>query len=86
MATVPLLQHTVAPALDLPGDVVFDLRGLSFMDSSGIHALYKIAKPLVEGSLILQAPQPIVERVIQITGVDGTGNIRLRVNGSAGRT
>jgi anti-anti-sigma factor len=77
MDTVPRLRHAVAPALGEPGDLLFDLSDLSFMDTSGIHAILQIAEPLAEGALLLTAPQHIVKRVLEITNLDGNGNIRV---------
>jgi anti-anti-sigma factor len=76
MATAPSLLVAVAPALVDPGDLIFDLANLSFMDSSGIRAMVRIAGSL-SGSLLLIGPQPIVKRVLEISAVDGHGNIRL---------
>ena len=77
MATAPLLLEAVAAVVDEPGDILLDLSGLSFMDSSGLHAMIQIADPLVDGLLLLTAPQPNVQRVLEMTGLDGHGNIRV---------
>ncbi len=82
MATVPRLLDAVAPALHEPGDLLLDLRELSFMDSTGLDAMIQIAEPLVDGALLLTGPQHIVKRVLDITRLDGQGNIRVLSSGS----
>lgn len=81
IATVPRLLDVVAPVLDEPGDLVFDLHELSFMDTTAIHAFVRIAEPIVDGSLLLRGPQHIVKKVLQITSIEGRGNIRVLGNG-----
>jgi anti-sigma B factor antagonist len=59
---------------DLPdGTVVVDLAGLTFIDSSGIAALVA-AKDRLESAgreLLLTRPQPNVDRVLEMTGLEG---------------
>jgi anti-anti-sigma factor len=52
-------------------DVVVDLTELTFMDSSGIKALVMARNRIVEqgNDLFLTRPQPIVRRVLEITGL-----------------
>lgn len=82
MATVPSLLEAVTPALHEPGDLLFDLHELSFMDTTACHAMIQIAEPLADGSLLLTGPQHIVKRVIELTSLDGRGNIRVLDNES----
>lgn len=53
-----------------PEQVVFDLSGLQFMDSSGIAVLLTVARsvPTVE----LRNVPPIMRRVIEMTGLAAT--------------
>lgn len=55
-----------------PGErAVVDLRGLRFLDSSGIGALVGIARHLgSDGELRLLAPDPEVRALLSITRID----------------
>jgi anti-sigma B factor antagonist len=77
MATAPCLLDAMARVLHEPGDVLFDLSALSFVDASGLHAIVQIADPLSDGSLLLAGSQRIVKRALEITGLDSHGNIRV---------
>jgi anti-anti-sigma factor len=50
-----------------PARVVFDLSGLSFMDSSGIALLIQTAERA--GRIELQKPSPVVRRLIESMGL-----------------
>src|SRR5580704_8620240 len=52
--------------------VVVDLSGLTFMDSSGLGAIHVARRRAIDdgGMLVLCRPQPIVHRVLQLTGLD----------------
>ncbi len=54
-------------------DVVVDLRGLTFMDSSGVHLLLQHHRRGSEAGArfaIIDGPAPVA-RVLQLCGVDG---------------
>jgi anti-sigma B factor antagonist len=55
-----------------PGHVVIDLSGVSFMDSSALHALLRANRALGRsgGVLSLVAPQEAVARVLTLTAAD----------------
>lgn len=73
MATSPQLRESLQRLIDA-GDrqVVVDLAGVGFMDSSGLGALVTMFKTLrdVGGRLCLAAVQPAVRSVLSITSVD----------------
>lgn len=52
--------------------VVVDLAGVGFMASAGLHALLTVNERVraAGGSLIVACPQPVVARVLSLTGVD----------------
>ncbi len=52
--------------------LVIDLDRLSFMDSSGLGAIHSARRNAarVGTTLVLARPQPIVQRVLEITGLD----------------
>jgi len=75
---VPALHEHLDP---LNGNVVVDLGGVTFLDSSGIGALVRtrIRIEAVGGTVVLRDPQPIVQRTLEIVGLDdwvadGTGS------------
>ncbi|MEW2145956.1 STAS domain-containing protein [Micromonospora vinacea] len=73
MATSPQLREGLQRLVDA-GDrqVVVDLAGVGFMDSSGLGALVMMFKALrdVGGRLSLAAAQPAVRNVLTITSVN----------------
>ncbi|MFI2712313.1 STAS domain-containing protein [Micromonospora sp. NPDC018662] len=73
MATSPRLHEALQRLIDA-GDrqVVVDLAGVGFMDSSGLGALVVMFKALREagGRLVLAAVRPPVRSVLAVTSVD----------------
>jgi anti-sigma B factor antagonist len=68
MASVAVVGEKIEPFLkDGPERVVFDLSRLTFMDSSGITLLLKVANRV--GTVEVRDPTPIVRRVIEVTGL-----------------
>jgi len=66
---------TIGQALDdalagKPGKVVFELRELSFMDTSGIALLVSTAQRVDQ--VELRYPSSTVRRVIELAGLSGT--------------
>jgi len=55
-----------------PGHLVVDLAGVSFMDSSALHALLRANRALDRqgGVLSLVAPQEAVARMLSLTAAD----------------
>jgi anti-sigma B factor antagonist len=53
-----------------PKELVIDLTGVSFLDSSGLHAFVRVRKDLPEQyPIVLRAPQRQVRQVFEITGL-----------------
>jgi len=52
-----------------PQKMVFDLAGLSFMDSSGIAVLVYAANRV--GTIELRHVQPIIRRIVEASGLSG---------------
>ncbi|MEV0381496.1 STAS domain-containing protein [Nonomuraea sp. NPDC050643] len=63
------------------GPLVLDLGGLTFMDSSGLHALLRVHADVRRegGALHLAAVQDLPARILQITGVWDAMNIHAGV-------
>ncbi len=56
-----------------PGSlIVVDLAQLTFLDSSGLGLLHEARRTAIEdgGNLVVCNPAPVVERVLEITGLD----------------
>lgn len=73
MTTSDVILAAVIDALRPPGprDLCVDLAGVRIMDSSGIHALLRCRAHAMESGcrLAVADPQPIVHRVLEITGL-----------------
>ena len=52
--------------------MILDLSGLSFMDSTGMQVLLSVRTVLNvrNGTLSVVAPQPVVARILELTGAD----------------
>jgi anti-sigma B factor antagonist len=72
LSTVDLLKTTVGPACGAGRDVVLDLSGLTFCDSTGVGALVWLYRRAAAGDsrLIAYAPRKTVREVLRISGVD----------------
>jgi anti-anti-sigma factor len=69
--TAPLLGTAM---INLPeGNVILDVAGVSFMDSSGLRVLIDAATRAREagGDLIIANPTPGIARLIEISGLSG---------------
>ena len=73
LATVGELEAALASRLDAGENVVVDLRGLAFMDSSGVRALvaaHQLAESGQGALTIVRAPRGNeVDRVIDVSGI-----------------
>jgi anti-sigma B factor antagonist len=72
MATAPELSQRLEELVATgQHEVTLDLGGLEFMDSQGIKALLKARETLRShgGGLRVRAPQPLVARVLETTGL-----------------
>ncbi len=71
--TAPQLREMLAAQLDAGARLVtVDASGLSFLDSASLRVLVLAARALQgrHGMLVLARPQPIVVRLLEITGAD----------------
>jgi anti-anti-sigma factor len=75
IATVGELETAISDGLAGGGQLVVDLRGLEFMDSTGVRALVAghAAARDGDGSLVIVRARPGTEvaRVIEISGIAG---------------
>ncbi len=74
LATAPQLEAALLPGLRDGGSAVLDLRGLEFMDSTGVRVIVAAHHAAQEhgGSLALVRTEPDgpVARVLEISGLD----------------
>ena len=69
----PRFEHDVKAALQgKPHDVVIDLRGVTFLDSIGLRALFRACGWCEQEhvSLSVVAGSPAVQRILRATGAD----------------
>ena len=77
--TAPLLREVLAEQLDTGARLVtVDASGLSFLDSASMRVLVLAAWALKgrRGRLVLTRPQPVVARLLEITGADRLLDVR----------
>lgn len=72
VATVETLRAALG-AIESAGRLVLDLRGLSFIDSTGMHLLVALHERAQRDGfqLTLLAPAAPIDRAIQLCGLDG---------------
>jgi anti-anti-sigma factor len=62
-------------------DAELDLSGVTFVDSSAIRLFIQLQRTRADGGhLVLLAPQPHVERVLEVAGLDDLGIEIARAN------
>ena len=68
----------LGPIAKQQGDLRLDLSGLSFIDSSGIHAIVKLSKEMTGSRrLLLASPSPAVARALRLVRVDTFPNVEI---------
>lgn len=70
MSTGQAFRDALDHAVERSHDVVVDLAGVSFMDSTGLNALIRGAQQAqrLAGTVRVRSPRPAVRRVLDITG------------------
>jgi anti-sigma B factor antagonist len=72
------LERAIERAAGDGQEVLLDLSGVTFIDSSGLHAIRRAAASANCGPIVLvDAPSKVV-RIIEIVGLDRTGWMRMR--------
>ena len=60
------------------GDLALDLRGLSFVDTIGLHVIASAAVDLDgRGRVVLDAAEPWLRKVLLLSGIDALPNVEL---------
>jgi stage II sporulation protein AA (anti-sigma F factor antagonist) len=72
LSTRKQLSDVLTAAAKATSHVVVDMDRLGFMDSTGLNVLVEAHRRLNGhgGTLVLAAPQPIVAKVLAISGLD----------------
>jgi anti-anti-sigma factor len=79
ISTVTSLERAVASRLDGQGGAFcLDLSALSFMDSSGAHALVRLHDRLADlgRQLVVSSPTRQVRQVLELLGLDDVVEVR----------
>jgi anti-anti-sigma factor len=76
LSSAPVLTDALGE-LETDGSVVLDLQELTFIDSSGIHAIFMHAVGR-EGQLVLANPSPDVVRTLEIMGIADHAQLQVR--------
>ncbi|MFJ3964907.1 STAS domain-containing protein [Streptomyces sp. NPDC090036] len=71
----PMMYDALHAAITRPGgsdEIVVDLSGLSFCDSSGLNALIHARQTAAEHGrrIVLRTPPPQLRRLLEMTGAD----------------
>ncbi len=70
LATVPRLRDALLDFAPMDG-VRLDLSQLTFLDSTGLHAILALARSRRgDGSVVLLNPSPAVMRVLEIVNIE----------------
>jgi anti-sigma B factor antagonist len=79
LATAPELEQLLNERIDSSQEVIVDLRGLEFMDSSGIRVLVAAhARAGRGGTRVIVVRPPAgsaVAKIVEVSGLDGELNI-----------
>jgi anti-sigma B factor antagonist len=73
LCTAPLLEEALVRELAAARDLLLDLSEVSFLDSSGLHAIVSVARTARAngGMLVVDSALPAqARRVIEITGLE----------------
>ena len=87
IATVETLRAAL-DGIESPGRLVLDLRGLSFIDSTGLHLLVALHQRAQRDGfqLTLLAPAAPIDRAIELCGLDEVLPFVTAVDGAPGKS
>jgi anti-sigma B factor antagonist len=80
LSTAPVLTDALGE-LETDGSIVLDLQELTFIDSSGIHAIFVQAMAR-EGQLVLANPSVEIVRTLEIMGIADHPQLQVRDTGA----
>lgn len=69
LATAPDFVRAVSCLDGTSGDLIVDLAGVEFLDSSGLRAIFDVARTMEgRGRVVLRNPPPQARRVLELVG------------------
>jgi anti-anti-sigma factor len=78
LATVGPFRDALEAASACPDAIVcLDLSGVTFIDSTAIHAIGLAVNRVPEGCVIVHEPSAVVRRVFAIVGLDAWPNVHM---------
>jgi anti-sigma B factor antagonist len=85
IAVTDRLLEAVQPVIDEGHNVTLDLSGLTFLDSSGVHAFIEVGQRAAHrgAALVLRSPSRPALRVLEIVSADRFAGIRIMQRESA---
>ena len=79
LSSVAQLEEALAAAAVTREPVTIDLAGVTFIDSTGLHAIVRFAlSSNGQGPVVLRNPPPMAVRLLEIVGVSSMPEIEMR--------
>jgi anti-anti-sigma factor len=69
LATLPLMETAIAPAVAKGGPITLDLSDLKFIDSNGVGSIIRNVKDLPSGCIILHGVRRAGQKILELMGV-----------------
>jgi stage II sporulation protein AA (anti-sigma F factor antagonist) len=79
LAQADTFPESAAAQLNGAADVVLDCSQLTFLDSSGIRAIFQLASKAGR-PVVIRNPTEIVRRVFDVAGIDGQMGVRIQTS------
>lgn len=78
LAVAEAVSSALQPWVDAGGPVTVDLSEVTFMDSTGIHALLQAARGLGDrGCIIIHGAHDGIQKVFELTMLDSIPNVHI---------
>jgi len=72
LSTTEMFANVVEPLIAAGGDVVLDMRDVTFVDSTGLRELLSLAEALGPSCRVtLKRPRRTLVRLLEISGLEG---------------
>ena len=88
MASAPELDALVSRLASRPGEIVLDVKGITFMDSTGVRLILRVVELCQENGCRFEVRSltPQIRRLLDVAGVTGLpGRAGRAVGGKLGR-
>jgi anti-sigma B factor antagonist len=73
MASVDGFVEEAVTFLGPRGELVLDVSGLEFIDSTGIRGFLELARSIRPTPLVIRSPQPNIAKVFDIVNIEALG-------------